>query len=133
MVLSRKDIMLLTNKEEAFEHISMHTDWTNHRKAAERSSWKKKHEPENIARCPNRGKRYKKKEKPLPPPPIPKEEDDPPCCVCDRPSDGYDFPCSHPICHTCFREMFLQSEGKMTCPICKKEFLFHDNLVDDEE
>ena len=67
-MLSRKEIMLLTDQEKAFEAIARHDDWSNHRKAAERSSWKKKHVPDTIKKVPNRGKRYntkqEKKQKP---------------------------------------------------------------------
>ena len=64
-MLSRKEIMLLTDQEKAFEAIARHDDWSNHRKAAERSSWKKKHVPDTIKKVPNRGKRYNKtKERP---------------------------------------------------------------------
>lgn len=125
MTLTRKEIMLLTNKEKAFHEISMHTDWSNHRKAAERSSWRKKHEPEKIKKCPNRGKRYTKK--------VQEEEEDPPCTLCKKPSDGYDFPCKHPICHPCFQHLFLQTNGHMDCPVCKQEFIFYDELVDEND
>lgn len=127
--MERKDIMIIKEKEKAFQEIMKHTDWSDHRKAAERHSWRRKHEPNAITRCPNRGKRYKKK---VVSPPIPVEEDDPPCYICKKSSDGYDFPCGHPICHPCFqKEFLLQEEGKMTCGICKKEFTFYDELVDD--
>jgi hypothetical protein len=152
MVLTRKEIMHLKNKEQAFHEISMHTDWSNHRKAAERSSWKKKNEPDTVVKCPNRGKRHKKKQQSitnepeqqlLPDDPIkkkpnerrppPDEEDDLPCFLCHQSSDGYDFPCGHPICYPCFQQLFLENDGQMTCPICKKDYTFHDGLVDEEE
>lgn len=134
MVLTRKEIMRLTNKEKAFHEISMHTDWSNHRKAAERSSWKKKHEPDKVIKCPNRGKRYNKKPVEEEKQPILKqEEDDLPCYVCKESSDGYDFPCGHPICHSCFQKLFIENDGKMMCQICKKEYMFHDGLVDDDD
>lgn len=134
MVLSRKEIMHLTNKEQAFHEISMHTDWSNHRKAAERSSWKKKHEPDKIVKCPNRGKRYKKQQTSSPIREMKQEdEDDLPCYICKKSSEGYDFPCGHPICHSCFQQEFLEKEGNMTCQICKKEYTFHDGLVDEND
>lgn len=148
MVLTRKEIMHLTKKEQAFHEISMHTDWSNHRKAAERSSWKKKHEPDTVVKCPNRGKRHKKKQqttteddntnqntkkKPNEMRPLPPEEDDLPCSICHQSSDGYDFPCNHPICYPCFQQLFLENDGHMICPICKKDYTFHDGLVDEDE
>jgi hypothetical protein len=131
--------MLLTNKEKAFHEIAMHTDWSNHRKAAERSSWRKKHEPDKITRCPNRGRRHNKAAaKPVqetPPPPLPPMEPDtdPPCHVCEKPSEGYDFPCGHPICHPCFQKQFALTEGNMACPLCNRQFLFYDELVDEND
>lgn len=152
MALSRKDIMLITNKEIAFKEIEMKTDWDNHRKAAERSSWRKKHEPEKIKKCPNRGRRRKKETQdptPSPPPPeapaatiektpskliIPQiqEEEDELCFYCQKSSEGYDFPCSHPICHPCFIRLFYENDGHMVCDVCKKEYDFEDNILDDE-
>lgn len=140
MALPRKEILLLVNKEKAFHEIAMHTDWSNHRKAAERSSWRKKHEPEKVIKCPNRGKRHHKK-------PVEASKDevnvktaismkvdiDPPCNVCTKPSEGYDFPCGHPICHPCFQEQFAQTEGNMSCSLCNKQFLFYDELVDEND
>lgn len=122
MVSSRKEIMLMTNKEKAFQEINMRTDWSNHRKAAERSSWRKKHEPEKIVRQPNRGKRYNKK-----PPP---EDEYPPCYMCQKSSEGYDFPCGHPICHPCFQKLFVQYDGYITCRMCRKEYSFCNRLLE---
>lgn len=148
MALSRKDIMLITNKETAFKEIEMKTEWDNHRKAAERSSWRKKHEPDKIKKCPNRGRRRKKeqsepvnkeethatsKEKPVA---IlikqHEEEDDELCVHCQQSSEGYDFPCSHPICHPCFIRLFHENEGHMVCKVCNREYDFEDNLIDDD-
>lgn len=143
MVLSRKEIMLLANKEKAFQEISMHTDWSNHRKAAERSSWKKKHEPDKVVKCPNRGRRYKKKPEQhqvvkqeetnktmiL----VKEEEEFLPCYNCKKSSDGYDFPCGHPICYPCFQKLFLEKDGNMTCQVCKQQHIFRDDLVDDDD
>lgn len=148
MALSRKDIMLITNKETAFKQIEMKTEWDNHRKAAERCSWRKKHEPDKIKKCPNRGKRYKKEvvedvQKPPPPmvqspvvqPPVmkPEETDEELCFHCHQPSEGYDFPCSHPICHPCFIRLFHENDGHMTCHVCHKQYDFEDNLVDEND
>jgi len=144
MALSRKDIMLITNKETAFKEIGMKTEWDNHRKAAERASWRKKHEPEKIKKCPNRGRRLKKKEvavvdappkeeKPKAPPVVVVEEEDELCVHCQKPSEGYDFPCTHPICHPCFIQLFHENEGHMICQVCQKEYDFEDNLVDDDD
>jgi hypothetical protein len=149
MSLSRKDILLITNKETAFREIAMKTDWDNHRKAAERSSWKKKHEPDKITKCPNRGKRYKKKDDQVvndPPPPqsqpptppappafIIEDDDDELCDQCKKPSEGYDFPCKHPICHPCFIKLFNENEGHVVCQVCMKEYDFEDNLVDEND
>ena len=143
MALSRKDIMLITDKETAFKEIEMKTEWDNHRKAAERSSWRKKHEPDKIKKCPNRGRRHKKQEiesvKKEEKPPIVKEkqipiivEQDELCVHCQQSSEGYDFPCSHPICHPCFIRLFHENDGHMVCQVCKREYDFEDNLVDDE-
>lgn len=126
MTLPRKEIMIITNKEKAFHEIAMHTEWSNHRKAAERSSWRKKHEPEKIKKCPNRGKRYAKQ-------PVIMEEQEPPCTLCKKSSDGYDFPCGHPICHPCFQGVFAQTGGNMTCSVCDKKFTFYDELVDEND
>lgn len=154
MALSRKDIMLITNKETAFKEIDMKTEWDNHRKAAERSSWRKKHEPDKIKKCPNRGRRRKKEpEDATPPqltttkqetpvimeekqsdviiPPI-QEEEDALCVHCQKSSEGYDFPCSHPICHPCFIRLFDENDGHMVCHVCKKEYYFEDNILEDE-
>jgi hypothetical protein len=137
MVLSRKDIMLITNKEKAFKEIAMKTEWDNHRKAAERSSWKKKHEPENIKKCPNRGKRYKKEEPPteivIKQPTLIEDEDDELCQHCQNSSEGYDFKCSHPICHPCFIKLFNENDGVLVCQICQNEYRFEDNLVDEND
>lgn len=128
MALQRKDIMLLTNKEKAFYEIRMKTDWDNHRKAAERASWRKKHEPDKIQKCPNRGRRHKKPELQT------KEETtDDLCFYCKKPSEGYDFPCSHPICHPCFLQLFHENNGHMVCQVCQKEYDFIDNIVDEND
>ena len=159
MALSRKEIMLITNKEIAFKEIGMKTDWDNHRKAAERSSWRKKHEPNKIKKCPNRGRRRAKQtedpdllppsttpSEPLPEPPIvhkkktttmmipenPEEDDDALCFHCQKSSEGYDFQCSHPICHPCFIRLFHENDGHMVCQVCQKEYYFENNLLDDE-
>lgn len=141
MALSRKDIMLITNKETAFKEIAMKTEWDNHRKAAERSSWKKKHEPEKISKCPNRGKRYKKEkiEQPVTiieqkkQTPIIIEEEDDLCQHCQKSSEGYDFRCRHPICYPCFIKLFNENDGIMVCHVCKNEYKFEDNLVDEND
>jgi len=138
MALSRKDIMLITNKEKAFKEIAMKTEWDNHRKAAERSSWKKKHEPNNIKKCPNRGKRYKKEEKKIieqsiTAPMIPEEEEDELCQHCQKSSEGYDFQCKHPICHPCFIKLFNENDGVLVCRVCQNEYKFEDNLVDEND
>ena len=133
--------MLITNKERAFQEIQMKTDWSNHRKAAERASWRKKHEPDKIKKCPNRGRRHKKemekveeKETVQPPtPPVPQEEADDLCVHCQQPSEGYDFPCGHPICYPCFIRLFHENEGHMVCQVCQKEYDFEDNLVDEND
>lgn len=139
MALSRKDIMLITNKDIAFKKIEMKTEWDNHRKAAERASWRKKHEPEKIKKCPNRGRRLKKKDevvietpKEEKPPVVVAEEDDV-CVHCQKSSEGYDFPCAHPICHPCFIRLFHENEGHMICKVCQREYDFEDNLVDDDD
>lgn len=149
-MLSRKDIMLITNKERAFKEIGMKKEWDNHRKAAERSSWRKKHEPDKIVKCPNRGKRYKKekdnKEKQqhhmtntatkqitTQPVVLTFDDDDELCDYCQKPSEGYDFPCKHPICHPCFIRLFNENDGNMVCQVCKKEYKFEDNLVDEND
>lgn len=139
MALQRKDILLITNKEKAFHEIQMKTDWSNHRKAAERASWRKKHEPDKIQKCPNRGKRHKKKEtvpEPVPAPPQQTKEEeikDDLCFYCKQPSEGYDFPCSHPICHPCFIRLFHENNGHMVCQVCQKEYDFIDNIVDEND
>lgn len=139
MALSRKDIMLITNKEVAFKEIEMKTEWDNHTKAGARSYWRKKHEPEAISKCPNRGRRHKKKEVPPEPQPIQEipqntmEIDDEICYHCHQCSDGYDFPCKHPICHPCFIKLFNENNGHMICQVCKKEYQFEDNLVDEDD
>lgn len=155
MSLTRKDIMLLTNKETAFKEIGMKTEWDNHRKAAERSSWRKKHEPDKIKKCPNRGRRRKNGSNDPNPPPKPppqptttttpsviidetpskvpiQEEEDELCFHCHKPSEGYDFPCSHPICHPCFIRLFEENEGHMVCHVCHAEYDFQDNILEDE-
>lgn len=150
MALSRKDIMLITNKETAFKEIGMKTEWDNHRKAAERSFWRKKHEPNKIKKCPNRGRRHKNETQyPTLPPQEPQphttneeatvkivpqiqEEEDELCVHCHKSSEGYDFPCSHPICHPCFIRLFYENDGHMVCQVCKKEYDFEDNILEDE-
>lgn len=144
-MLSRKEIMLLKDKEKAFDAIAKHDDWSNHRKAAERSSWKKKHVPETIQKCPNRGKRYKTKPEQKPCVPVPKqqsfakqeppkvdqeEEWDDPCQVCQQSADLYDFPCGHFICPPCFQKSCTETSGRMTCQVCKKLFIFDRELED---
>lgn len=149
MGLERKEILMISNKEEAFQAIAMKTEWSNHRKAAERSSWKKKHEPESVKKCPNRGKRYKKNDatnipvevlKPEPKPqkkakptPIVEEDESDLCQNCQKSSEGYDFPCKHPICYQCFIHLFSENEGHLTCGICHTEYDFQDNLVDEND
>lgn len=155
MGLERKDILMISNKEEAFQAIAMKTEWSNHRKAAERSSWKKKHEPESVKKCPKRGRRYKKNDTTTNTPTIPAEvpepqpqpqpqkkvlptpivdEDEPDLCQnCQKSSDGYDFPCKHPICYECFILLFSGNEGHMTCCMCQTEYDFQDNLVDEND
>lgn len=171
MSLSRSEIMMITNKEIAFNEISMKQEWDGHRKAAERSSWKKKHEPKTIKKCPNRGRRYnnhnkkekenyihkekenisidtnisitmntnKVKSKPIknkknmnsfPPPP---EEDNDPCQICHNMSEGYDFPCSHPICYPCYSNFFKENNGHIKCKTCGTEYEFEDNIVDEND
>lgn len=148
-MLSRKEIMLLTDKEKAFEAIARHDDWSNHRKAAERSSWKKKHVPDTIKKVPNRGKRYNKKkenttkqEKKQKPPKtekletiIPKqskkqEEIEDPCQLCGQSADLYDFPCGHFICPSCFEKIDNEKHGRLTCQVCDRLFIF-DRVLED--
>lgn len=137
-MLSRKEIMLLKDKDKAFEAIAKHDDWSNHRKAAERSSWKKKHVPETVKKCPNRGKRYKTKpclpkqesfRKQEPPLKVEEELEDP-CQLCGQSADLYDFPCGHFICPPCFQKACTETNGRMTCQICKKLFIFDRELED---
>lgn len=139
-MLSRKEIMLLNEKDKAFEAISKHDDWSNHRKAAERSSWKKKHVPETVKKCPNRGKRYKKTKLEQQKQSVPKqqslrkqeeeEEWDDPCQLCSQSADLYDFPCGHFICPPCFQKVCTETNGRMTCQVCKKLFIFDRELED---
>ena len=53
---TRREIMAMTNRQEAYEAIEEIGDrenWSSHKKASARSQWKAKHEPETINRRTN--------------------------------------------------------------------------------
>ena len=149
MEVSRKDIMNTTDREQAFQLISNMTNWTNHRKAAERQCWKKKHEPGSIKKVPNRGKRYENKptETTTSVKPPPSVENKPTknigshnvdggiqyCYICSKDAEDYDLPCGHPICHPCFEKISVEQKLFVECGICKKTFAFYDTLLEDDD
>ena len=50
---TRKEIMAMTDREEAFqaiEELGNQEGWSSHKKAGARAQWKTKHEPETINR-----------------------------------------------------------------------------------
>lgn len=153
-MLSRKEIMLLTDQGKAFEAIAKHDDWSNHDKNGAKNQWKKKHVPDTIKKVPNRGNRHNKKEdvpkqekkqKPatkkqvkqqkieLPPQILTKKvevEVEDPCQVCGQSSDLYDFPCGHFICPSCFEKADNEKNGRLTCQVCDRLFIF-DRVLED--
>lgn len=117
--------MRIGDKDRAFREIARHEDWSKHRQAAERFAWKKKNQPDTIARCPNRGKRYTTTDNDDDDPVVCGDEDEEePCNVCGKPPDGYDLPCRHPICHPCFLAIVRQNNGQIDCPSCAKTFAY---------
>lgn len=57
MTSKSKILYGITNKTRAFEYINEQQDWHPRMKAQYRFQWRKRHEPEKIARCPAKGKR----------------------------------------------------------------------------
>ena len=44
------------------------------------------------------------------------------CCLCGKDPEGYDLPCTHEICHACFKSRLI--ETKITCTICQETFSY---------
>jgi len=138
MTLEETEILLIHNKKDAFERIRK-LQITQRKKTHLRSVWKQKHSDpqqqhidllneqiiqvkEEIERLQTKLQDLMKKVSRI------DEENDENmlseamCCVCKNDAEGYDLPCKHDICYSCYEN--LLNDSQIICPVCQQEFKF---------
>lgn len=136
-----------TDRGAAFRKIA-EMEISGRQKAMLRLQWKKKHHPEQVKPCPQKGRRRDTQEKPRPVKLDPINQqislikkkieilqaelaemlrktqgDDTMCALCGKDPEGYDLPCTHVICRECF-DKIMDDDRRVSCPTCSKSFLF---------
>jgi hypothetical protein len=65
MTITISDIKRMSDKEVAFARIERQQNWSPKKKASVKFAWREEHEPEQIRRCPAKGRKEKKKMEPI--------------------------------------------------------------------